>query len=209
MLVLYMVLAIVAGFVVVMSALGGDGESDASMDSELGGEADIDFTTATSMSQIGDAPAGDVLQGTLSAFLSMRFWTYVLAGFGLTGSILTLFNVSAEPIRALTSLAVGVATGFSVSLLTRLIVNSQHDSMISAGDFIGAMGKVTLPVRGEGEIGKVRLNVRGDLVDILAVSSNGTAIDAQQEIVVVGLNGNKAVIAPADELIGDSPHQIE
>lgn len=191
MLALYLVPAIVGLGLIVLSALGGMGHD---LDIDHGGlEVDhhADFESDHTIEHASDF---------WLPFLSLRFWTYLLGGFGGFGLLLTLLGVRTEPIRLLCSIAVGLVAGFGAAWIFRWLSRSQSNSSVNDQDFLGATGKVLVPPVGA-DPGKIRVEVKGDLIDLLATPLEGHTIGRGDEVVVVSIEGTRAVIANASEYL--------
>lgn len=140
----------------------------------------------------GEAHGGD---GWLSAlpFSSLTFWTFFLAFFGLTGSTLTLFGLAGSAaITATLAAALGLGAGFTIALVMKRLRREVVDSSIRALDFVGEVGRALLPVAVD-QPGKVRLQLRGRAVDLIAHTEEPTPIPANAEVVVHEVTDDGAV----------------
>ncbi len=88
MLTVYLITAVVGGAFVLLSAFGGshdDFDHDADFDSDAGFESDAGLDADFG----ADADHGELVHADVwLPFLSMRFWTYFLTFFGVTGMLL-------------------------------------------------------------------------------------------------------------------------
>src|SRR5690349_10121353 len=104
MLTVYIVSAVVAGVLVLLSLLG--------IGHEVG--HDLNFEVAHEVDH--DADHGDGA-GLWMPFFSMRFYTYFFAAFGTTGLLLHFLTTTPSMIALWISVGVGLFSGLSVSLL--------------------------------------------------------------------------------------------
>lgn len=215
MLGLYLTTAIIGGGLVLVSALGGmfghGVDHDHDHDIDLGGHGhEIDVSDHDHDHDFGDHAADAAAKVTDSfngfaewiPFLSLRFWTAFAAAFGLLGTILTMTKTSAEPGTMILSLITAFLTGTAVHFLITLIKRHLHDSSIAEKDMVGVAGRVLVPARGQ-DPGKVRIELKGDIIDLLAVSDDGKDIEAGSEVFVVALDGQRARIARQEDLLND------
>ena len=192
MLAVYTIATIVGGGLVLFSALGGLGHH-ASID---GGSVGFDHSHG---GDSGDGHGG--VHDFWIPFLSIRFWTYFAAAFGGMGLALTFLKMSAEPVTGLVSATVGAALGLTVTWIMRLLPRVTMHNTVLSEDFVGKEARVL--VAGEGvQPGKIRVSIKGELIDILAKREDGGAIKSGETVVVVGLEGNEARVAHMDELMG-------
>jgi len=130
----------------------------------------------------------------------MRFWVYFVGGFGLFGLATTFLNVTVEPIRMFASLATGLLAGTIAAYLMRWARRDDTDSSVKEADFLGVTGTMVVPPT-NGEPGKIRVSVKGDLIDMLALPLEGASIAKGDEIVVVTVEGDRAVVAKASDYL--------
>ena len=227
---LYLALTIVGGGLVLLAAFGGVfGGHDADLSS--GHDIDVSSSDAPSLevdhsgvdldhSGI-DAPHdglithtdGQDLHSVLSKgvdvptdssiwlpFLTLRFWIYFAATFGLTGLALTFFKASQEPATLIASLITAAFVATIGSGIWRVLNRSQIDTSTKSNDFLGVSGKLSVATR-QGSLGRVRLSVKGEWIDLTAISESGGDIEAGEEVVVVGIEGSNAKVMPMSEVM--------
>lgn len=211
---LYLTTAIIGGGLVLISALGGmfghGADHDASVDhdhdfdagghdSEISHDHDHDFGhhAADSAGKVTDSFNGIA---EWLPFLSLRFWTTCVAAFGLLGSILTLTKTSAEPTTLITAVVTGVLAGFAVHYIVMFLKRALKDSHVGEKDMVGTHGRVLVSTRGQ-EPGKIRIELKGDIIDLLAISDDGKDIEAGADVFVVGIDGQRARIARQEDLL--------
>lgn len=217
----YIASAIVGMGLILLSALGGifgghevgggDAHGDFSADHSMGDHSIAH--AGGNWSQVGakvfDKDLGkDVVGGSgiWIPFFSLRFWTYFTGGFGLVGSLLT-FAGQGSPSEVLTaSVLSGLFVGLVAAWVWRALTKGQQDTSTKAADFIGVIGTQSVSARGH-DPGKVRVMVRGELIDLLAISDNGDPILAGTEVVVVGMDGDKARVASTQTILDQERQQ--
>ena len=130
-------------------------------------------------------------------FLSMRFWTFFLAFFGLTGVVLTglaLWTSQAAILPA--SVVMGLISGYGVAAVMNHLRRTTTDSSIQEQDYLGASARVLLPIA-QGQPGKVRLQIRDQTVDLIAETEDPTPLALRQEVLVYAIeNGILKVTGP-------------
>ena len=112
---------------------------------------------------------------------SVRFWAFALLAFGLVGTLLTWLGFATGVVAFLVAAVAGGASGvFAVTVVSRLL-NRSPQSMSSSGDVLGQVGRVIVPITAEAP-GKVRVEVKGNAVDLIARARE--ALEAGAPVVV-------------------------
>ena len=182
------------------SILFGDTDTDADVDFDadidadgdfFGGGLDADNDALLIMKDPGDAIAG---AGTWLPFLSLRFWTFALAAFGLAGSLLHLLGVPSL-IGAITALLMGGGVGTGAAWVFRQLQLTQVSGNVGMFDVQGKEATVLLPV-GPDKMGKVRVMLDGQAVDLPAVSRAEERIERNEKALVVNVADGVAHITP-------------
>lgn len=192
MIAIYIACFVLGGGLVVLSALtggdhgghGGDGSVEHGI--EHGGDH-------------GEGHAGDH-DGPWIPFLSLRFWTFTLAFFGLMGLAVRFLVPVAFIVELGAALTVGLISGLSVSWAVRKLQRTSVDSSVPPRELIGREATVLLPVSGE-RPGKVRLRVGARQIDILANSDETSTLEAGEPVVVVDLDGARVRVVRPDTLL--------
>lgn len=185
MLTLYLVaLALGGTFVVASLLLGGKGDSHVDHGADAGGHAPGDA---------GDAHHGadkDVSGDLALVWLpvtSLRFWTFFLAFFGLTGTVLTVLEVlPSATVTGIIAGVIGYASGWGVVAVIRAFSKNQIDSSVSERDYIGATARVMVPV-GPEKLGKVRVELKGRTVELLARTEDPAVIEPSRSVMIYGM----------------------
>ncbi len=207
MLLAYIVSAVVAGVLVVLSLLGVDhagGDADVSVDHEF--QLGHDLVEGHDMAS-GHVAAREAANGRWMPFLSLRFWTYLFAGFGTSGLLLTVLAKTPEPVAAIVAALVGLACGFVVSWVMRLLRITESSSSAKQQDMLGKEAEVLVTIRGTTP-GRIRLSVKGDLIDFLAVAPDGETIEPGASVVVLEVEGDRANVARRESVLGDDTLEL-
>ncbi|MBS1713587.1 MAG: NfeD family protein [Armatimonadetes bacterium] len=206
MLAAYIVAAIVGVGLIVFSALEGLGANAEIGGGDLANDVDASHGPIEAHDAGGHAdydPLGESAEGAVwLPFLSVRFWTYAVGTFGLLGTLLTLANVSREPLTAIVAVGTALLTGTIAAVAVRALSKMERTSSASETDFLGVAGKVTVPIRGSLP-GKVRTSVKGDLIDLVAVSDDGGEILQGEEVVVIEIDGRQARVSRCTDILGE------
>ncbi|MFQ3586817.1 MAG: NfeD family protein [Fimbriimonadaceae bacterium] len=193
---------VIGGGLIALSLLGSFGGHGA--DADVGAGDGIDGGVSGDGGTDGIDHAGDHGDGGFHEhlwlpFFSIRFWTYFAFVFGASGLLLSLFRASAEPLTLILSMGAAVGMGLLVAYLMRWIRSNEADGSARLDDVLGRVGRVTVPIR-EGQTGRIRVNVKGDEIDYLALADQSGTFDEGEEVIVVGVEGNQARVVPKSEL---------
>ena len=199
MLTAYIVAMVVGGGLILLSAFAGlTGHADAP-----DADHDVHFDTdhEHDLNEVhAQAHAHEGASESWLPFLSLRFWTYFFGGWGLCGFLLAMTRQTVEPVTVTFATCVGIAVGMLAFVATRLLRKSELDSKISSKDFLGASGRLVVAAR-PGQLGKARLEIKGEILDILVVSDNDQEIEAGEDVFVVGVDGSQARVTRQRELL--------
>lgn len=197
---LYLFAFALGGILLLASIFVGDKESGGDAhDAEGAGDAgDAGDAGAAQGAAQGLAHAADNhggAAGLFTAFLSLRFWMFFLAFFGLTGLVLDGMHLLADSTLALVlSLAMGLLTGLATVYVLRGLAASETSTAASASDYVGKSGRVLVGFAA-GQLGKLRLTLKGTTVDVLATSDEERPFAAGEEALVIQMNDTTAVVA--------------
>jgi membrane protein implicated in regulation of membrane protease activity len=216
MLTAYLFCLLVGGTFVAASTLlggqdhGGDADADADADLDAGLDPDLDAEVDPDLDAGSDLPAlaghaGDAASAPWLPFLSMRFWTFFLAFFGLTGTLLSLIGSWPAALVAGAATGMGLGSGLGISYAIRRLRHGTTDSMLRQQDYIGATGRVLLPID-PGQIGKVRLQIHGHTIDFLAQTEDERPLAIHQQVLVYAIDkGVLMVTDPSPRQLSDPP----
>jgi membrane protein implicated in regulation of membrane protease activity len=131
----------------------------------------------------------------LASILSVRFWTFFAAFFGLTGIVFEMFGlVPWEWLTAVIATSLGAVAGTSAVLVMKKLANDQTNSAVSSADYVGKTGRVMVGF-GPGQVGKVRLELKGSTIDVLAAPVEDGTLTTKDEVIVVEMDGTRAKVA--------------
>lgn len=211
MLAIYVFCAIVGGGLILLSALGGLSEGlldgidshtdidtggvDYDHDISLGHDADLDHHIESAKEF---APTSDFWL----PFLSLRFWIYAIGGFGVVGSLLTLFKLAESGLALWISLGFGLVAGTLVSYTMRALTLGEQDSSVREKDFLGVTGRLTVLPR-NGDPGKIRMLVKGETIDMLAIPEGDIEFERDEEVVVVGIDGTRVRVMRYTDIMSE------
>lgn len=186
MLEVYLVALAVGGTLLAVTLLfGGDhGDVEAEVEADVGTDGGVDLADAA----LAWLPV-----------TSVRFWIFGLAFFGLTGLVLDRGGLLAAVPAAIAAAGVGYVAGVTVTRVLRRLGRDHADSALGEGDCVGEIATVVLPIA-PGTTGKVRLSIKGRVVELLA-DSEEEHIDRRESVVVYGVNEEgRALVARSNRL---------
>jgi hypothetical protein len=137
-----------------------------------------------------DAPAQ---HGAWLPFLSLRFWTFALAFFGLSGAALTAAGAVAAALVPAVAGAVGVGAGYGASRLLGGLARRPVGLLGPGSSHVGREGVLLLPV-GPGRRGKIRLTIGDVTTDFVAETEGSELLAAGATAIVVGLRDSVTLV---------------
>jgi len=129
--------------------------------------------------------------------LSIRSATYGLFAFGFVGTALHLLRLAGEPAAMGVAAAAGVAVTLAVGTTLRRLGDPAASGEADLLEARGRPGRVVVPLSRD-QRGKVRVQIKGQAVDLLATTS-GSELAAGAEVVVVDVRGDVAEVVAAGE----------
>lgn len=179
------------GTIMVQLLMGGHGDADAGDAS-----AEVDHHLDTDH---GDAH-GEADTGFLPIFLSLRFWIFGSLAFGMVGSLLHFLGLASALVTVVVAGVMGIGSGVLASWIFR-VLNRQHvSSGAGENDAVGHVGKVLIRVPAQGH-GKVRIQLKGQTLDLLATTDEVELLEGEQVLVEEMQDGRARVSkAPPDFL---------
>jgi len=173
----------------------GDVDADASLEAEA--HADLDDHGGTgSPEQEAEFGHGGA-DFFLWTFRSIRFWTFFLAFFGLTGVVLDGLGLVEHWAATLgLAVAMGTVTGMGASGVIRYLSSDTTGVAAGSDDYVGKTVRVMIPVA-PNATGKVRLQLKGNTVDVLA-KCDDDSFASKEEAIIIEMEGTTARIARVD-----------
>lgn len=136
-------------------------------------------------------------------FLSLRFWTFALAAFGMTGLLLTL--LAANPVLVLSlSVLTGGGVGAGVTTLLRAVSRDTVSSALDARSLRGRDAEVVLSI-GPDKLGKVRLVHNGQIIELPGTTREGRLLERGERVLVVDVSAGTADVTPVTPERGVPP----
>jgi membrane protein implicated in regulation of membrane protease activity len=117
--------------------------------------------------------------------------------FGLVGTILHFLRLAGGLVTPIAAGLMGLASGFLAVYTFRVLDRTQVSSGAAASDAIGQVGRVLVPTE-RGKRGKIRIDVRGRSVDLLASTEDERLRDGDQ-VVVEEIRGTTAHVSRATD----------
>jgi membrane protein implicated in regulation of membrane protease activity len=119
-----------------------------------------------------------------SIFTSLRFYMFAAIAFGVVGAPVTWLGLGAPGLTLMASLGTAAVVGAAAALGFRLLGRQTLSSGAAAPELVGHVGRVLLACE-KGRRGKVRLNVRGQIIDFIATTEEerlapGAAVIVQE-----------------------------
>jgi membrane protein implicated in regulation of membrane protease activity len=133
----------------------------------------------------------------LLVVLSFRFWGYSAFAFGLSGSALHYLGLASPLVTLIVATLAGLGSGFFAALTLRALRTSTTSSSSDLAEATGKVGRMVLSCAKE-RPGKVRLELRGSTVDVIATTDEGE-IATGRRVVVVEVRGTDALVALAPD----------
>ena len=180
---IYLTALAFGGILLIASLVGGHGHADHHVgdhDQDQGHPHDHDVGRASHAALV-------------MPFLSLRFWIFGLAFFGLTGSLLRGVGAASRLVTAVVASVVGLALGYGAARLFQALARETVGELAPDGGHVGREGKLLLPVA-RGQRGKVRVTAGGVAVDMVAESDDEKPLPAGTTVMIVALRGNVAVV---------------
>ena len=139
----------------------------------------------------GALPSG----GFLPLVLALRFWSFALLAFGLSGSLLYYLSLLGAWPAFGVALGTGLASGLLASWSVRQLQRAQTSSGAETSDLVGQVGRVLVPLS-RAQRGKIRVELKGQTLDFLA-STDDEALEAGAAVLVEELRGNAVHVSRA------------
>lgn len=129
--------------------------------------------------------------------LSTRSVTYGLFAFGFVGTCLHALRLAGAPAAFAVAAGAGVAVTLAVGTTLRAVADPAASGEAALLEARGHEGRVLVPLSRDRR-GKVRVQIKGQTVDLLATTT-GAELPAGAEVVVVEVRGDVAEVVAAQE----------
>jgi hypothetical protein len=197
MLPLYVGSLALGGVLIAATILLGDADTDVDIDADFDVDADLDVGGAGDhdVSLILKDPSDAMVEaGTWLPFFSLRFWTFALASFGASGASLHLLGVTGI-LGAVVSGVLGFGIGTGAAWVFRQLQLSQPSGNVAMLDVRGTEATVLLSV-GPGKVGKVRVVVDGQHIDLPATTHGASTLNRNGKALILSMENGIADITP-------------
>ncbi|MEO7454099.1 MAG: hypothetical protein ABIV13_04985 [Fimbriimonadales bacterium] len=187
MLTVYILSAIVGGILVAASAF-------------MGGDHDTHFGDASFDDIEGDA---GIHSDLYLPFLSLRFWTYFITCFGVTGLLLTMMTATNPVTITVVAVVTGLIAGVGTHVLMSRMKDRDTDAGVTTEHLIGREARVLVGVSPDNE-GKIRIEVKGELVDITAFTEEGVPLVPGDRALVISIERGRANVVSYSAMLEES-----
>jgi hypothetical protein len=126
-------------------------------------------------------------------FLSLRFWIFGLAFFGLTGAVLLGLRLTSPLAAAALATALGLGFGYTAAWLFQTLARQTVGQLPPEGGQVGREGKLLLPVA-RGQRGMVRVIAGGAVTDLPAESDDERPMPVGTTVLIVAMRQTVAVV---------------
>jgi membrane protein implicated in regulation of membrane protease activity len=123
--------------------------------------------------------------------------------FGFVGTLLHFLRLAGSVMTLGTATAVGLISGVLASTAMRAIARAQTSSGGEADEAVGHVGRVLIPIE-RGKRGKVRIEVHGRLLDLIATTDD-ERLDGGESVIVEEMRGTMAHVSRAGDSLAPKP----
>jgi len=203
---LYVAATAFGGSLILVSLIFGGVDKDFDKDLEFNSDVDVDADADVEIDGDGDIEGpDDDLSGHLATgaaegseaiwlpFLSLRFWTFGLASFGLTGLLLSLSMVADAP-ALLSAVAAGGGIGTGAAWFFQKIKTDSVSGDIALGRYAGEEARVVLTVRPEG-MGKIALQTMAGRIEMFANTRDAEPIERGESVIIANVRDGVADVS--------------
>ncbi len=213
MLATYLATMIFGGILVGASMLfgGEDAAVDADLDADVDVDLDVDVDADVDVSHdVGDmvAHAGGAASDALwLPFLSLRFWTFALMSFGMTGTLLH-FLVGITAIVLPLAIVMGLGIGTSASYVFKRLKTDTVTAETRIEQYIGVEARVLLTVGPERQ-GKIVIDSLAGQIELMASTLDPKDIPRGSRVLIANVKDGRADVTALFGEPGVPPRQPE
>ena len=109
--------------------------------------------------------------------------------------MLHYLDLSSNVVAAAVAITLGMGSGLLASLTFRALSRAEPNSAASTGDAVGQIGRVLVPL-GKASRGKIRIELKGQTVDLLATTDDET-LEAGQMVLIEEVRETTAHVTQA------------
>jgi hypothetical protein len=180
----YLIALVLGGGVLLLQIIGG---SKGDLDHGLEGHVHHDFGH----------------HGPEPGVISTRALVYALFTFGFVGGALHIVGLTSPGVAGVVAVVAGVAAGLAVGYVFARVGHPEASGSAAFDDARGMRARVLLACAPDRQ-GKIRIQLRGQTVDLRATSEAGTLPEGA-EVIVVDVRDDVARVAGADQ---DAPQGV-
>jgi membrane protein implicated in regulation of membrane protease activity len=199
-------------FLLVTVFFGADSDTDGhDFDAGAGGDAgdvvtgDVGQLHGDSHGHMGEASHPPVMD-VFFFLLSLRFWAFFTAFFGLTG-VGGHYLIGGGISTLVMAIIMGMIAGFSASYLFKYLSRGNVSSDFQMRDGVGQLAEVTVPL-GPGDPGKVKLVIKGQLLELKAICEEAECA-IRDKVTIVQFKDNAFIVAPVGAAASKTSNEEE
>ena len=208
MLTLYWLCFVIGGVFVLLAVVGGfDGVDFDGLDGDTPFESDLDIAapgvhTRDQLSAFQPKPRAN----PIGIVCSLKFWTFGVCFFGLTGLVLSSLSIRLpEPLIITAAVGMGIVCGALVAGTLRALRERHANSLVRAEDVVGLAGVVTLPFDRNSR-GKVQIKVKGSQVERIAYTDENLEFQLGDRVLVVGVEQERLWVVSTNSIGSSFDH---
>jgi len=171
-------------------------DADADADADLDADVEADGAVEAIDKDLSGHLASGATQGSDAIwlpFLSLRFWTFGLASFGLTGVLLSLLMVADVP-TLVSAVVAGGGIGTGAAWFFQRIKTDSVSGETGYERYAGEEAKVVLPVR-PGAMGKIVVQTLVGRVEMLATTRDANPIERGDKVLIAHVRNGVADVS--------------
>lgn len=125
--------------------------------------------------------------------LSLRFWAFFTAFFGLTG-VGGSYIIGGGISTLVMAILMGLIAGFSASYLFKYLSRGNVSSDVNLQEAVGQRAQITVPL-GPGDPGKAQLVIKGQIIELRAICEEAEC-PMGVEVTITQYRNNTFTVAP-------------
>jgi membrane protein implicated in regulation of membrane protease activity len=192
----YLVALVIGGVLLAASMFLGHHDGDTDVHAEVHVEADAHGDAHV---EADGTDHGAAISDLWLPFVNVRFWVFFLCFFGLTGTVFTLLALAGKSATLAAAVMTGAVIGFAAAFVIQRLKRQEVGAGVTEEDFKGMEGVLLLPLPPGGK-GKVRLEVKGQMVDVIARCDDPQEIAKGSRVMIIDFKNNEAVVVTAGEV---------
>lgn len=169
-----------------------DMDADADFDADLDADADLDVDHDVDHGGDLDANHGGGFEWSVLPFGSLRFWTFLVECFGLTGAMLSCAGVPSAAALGI-SLAMGSAMGWAAFTFFRWLAREEVSAVTELTAYTNSEARVLVRIPEHGR-GKIAIETPTGRVELMARSLDKAEIGREAKVLVVGVKEGVAEV---------------